>query len=217
MPEELGRIEKPEAEEFKRGRKLYFVPLLYSGPDLPADYLEKCARYWKEVEDHVSGLEVKIGQAVVLYYELVTEVGEEGRKAIEQLDAGSYEVVRRRLDKGARLNPVEERDLLTELMDWSKCLSVGLQNEQVLTAVYTHYVEASKKRNEHIAKQIDETLIPGKAGILFMREGHQVQFPADIQVFYVAPPSLDELKRWLRDRQSAPQQEKKAENEENHD
>jgi hypothetical protein len=33
-----------------------------------------------------------------------------------------------------------------------------------------------------------------------MREGHQVQFPSDIQVFYVAPPSLDEIKRWLKEK-----------------
>ena len=38
---------------------------------------------------------------------------------------------------------------------------------------------------------------------MFIREGHQVQFPSDIQVFYVAPPALDEIKRWLRDRAHA--------------
>jgi len=36
-----------------------------------------------------------------------------------------------------------------------------------------------------------------------MREGHQVNFPPDIQLFYVAPPALDELKRWLREREQA--------------
>jgi hypothetical protein len=29
-------------------------------------------------------------------------------------------------------------------------------------------------------------------------ERHQVQFPADIEVFYVAPPALDEFRRWLQ-------------------
>ena len=53
--------------------------------------------------------------------------------------------------------------------------------------------------NEFIAKRLDETLKPDEIGILFMREGHQVQFPADIQAFYVAPPALDEINRWLRD------------------
>jgi hypothetical protein len=28
-----------------------------------------------------------------------------------------------------------------------------------------------------------------------------VQFTADIEVFYVSPPGLDEIKRWLRTRE----------------
>jgi hypothetical protein len=52
-----------------------------------------------------------------------------------------------------------------------------------------------------LAKKIDETLKPDEIGILIMRENHQMQFSADIQVFYVAPPALDEIKRWLRDRE----------------
>ena len=53
-----------------------------------------------------------------------------------------------------------------------------------------------------MARQIDETLKSDEIGILLMREGHQVQFPVDIQVFYVAPPGLDEIKRWVRERES---------------
>jgi guanylate kinase len=35
-----------------------------------------------------------------------------------------------------------------------------------------------------------------------MRESHQLQFPTDIQIIYVAPPALDEINRWLRDRET---------------
>ncbi len=217
MSEELGKIEKPEAEGFKQERKLYFVPLVYGRPDSPAEYLEKCQRYWNEVENHLSGLETKIGEAGVIYCELIPEGGEKGLKALSEIDPMSFAVAGKRMAAGARFQPIEDVDVLTELMDWGRCLSVGLQNERVLTTVYTSYNEADKKRNEHIAKQIDETLIPGKAGILFMREGHHVQFSADIQVFYVAPPALDELKRWLRDRESAQQKGKKTENGEPND
>jgi hypothetical protein len=42
--------------------------------------------------------------------------------------------------------------------------------------------------------------------LLFIREGHLVQFPRDIDVFSVAPPALDEIHRWARDR--AAQREK---------
>ena len=34
-------------------------------------------------------------------------------------------------------------------------------------------------------------------GLLVINERHQVQFPSDVEVFYVAPPSLDEFRRWI--------------------
>jgi hypothetical protein len=89
-------------------------------------------------------------------------------------------------------------------MDWTKCLAAGLQNQKVFDKVYEAYSQAHKKRNEHIAKMIDETLKEGEIGILLMREGHQVQFTADIEVFYVSPPGLDEIKRWRRYPRASP-------------
>lgn len=203
MAEELGKIEKPSVEEFREGRKLYFVPLVYAGKDSPLEYLMKHDKYWSQVEEHVAGLEVKIGEVAAIFYEMVVKGGEEGNKEIEEINPRGHDVVKRRLDKGAKLQPVEDGDLLAEIMDWSRCLTVGLQNQRVFTTIYNSYIEASRKRNEYIAKRIDETLEKDGVGILFMREGHQVQFPPDVQVFYVAPPALDELKRWLRDFESA--------------
>ncbi len=139
--------------------------------------------------------------------------GEEGCKEMGKMNTRSYEITKRRLDKGAKLQPIEDGELLTELMDWSRCLAIGLQNQRVFTTVYNSYVEADKKRNECIAKRVDQTLKPGEAGVLFMREGHQVQFSSDIQVFYVAPPALDEIRRWLRNLESAQQSEEKTEGE----
>jgi len=56
MAEELGKIEKPSVEEFKSGRKLYFVPLVFRGKESPADYLEKFNKYWDQVGNQVSEL-----------------------------------------------------------------------------------------------------------------------------------------------------------------
>ena len=199
MSQELGKIEKPLTEEFKKGRKLYFIPLIYSAKEPQTEYSEKFDRYWDQVENQINNLESKLGEANKLYHELIPVSGEDGVKIIKELNNKSFQVIKNRLDKGAQLEAIEDSELLTEFMDWSKCLSVGLQNQKVLTKVYEFYTEANKRRNEHIAKQIDETLKANEIGILFMREGHQVQFPSDIQVFYVAPPALDEIKRWLRD------------------
>jgi len=202
MSEELGKIEKPSVEELKGGRKLYFIPLIYSGKQSPSEYLEKFNKYWKQVENQVSDLELKLGQVNKIYHELIPVGGEDGIKAIKGLNDSSYQIVKNRLDKGAQFEATEDSELLTEFMDWSRCLAIGLQNQKVFTTVYDSYTEASKKRNEHIARHIDETLKADEIGALFMREGHQVQFPPDIQVFYVAPPALDEINRWLRDREA---------------
>jgi len=202
MSEELGKIEKPPAQEFKTRRKLYFVPLIYCGKESPAEYLEKFNRYWDQVENQMGNLELKLGRVDKIYHELIPIGGDDGFKAIEELNDKSYQIVKNRLDKGAYLEVIEESELLTEFMDWSRCLAVGLQNQKVFTKVYESYAEVSQKRNEHIARQIDETLKEDETGVLFMREEHQVQFPADIQVFYVTPPALDEVKRWLRDREA---------------
>jgi len=202
MSEELGKIEKPSAEEFKKGKRLYFVPLIYCGKEPPAEYLERFNRYWNQVEDQVSSLELKLGKISKIYHELVSVGGDEGVKTVKGLHDRSYRVIENRLVKGAEMEATEEAELLSEFMDWSRCLVMGLQNEKVFARVYKYYTEASKKRNEHIAGHIAETLEQDEVGILFMREGHQIQFHSDIKVFYVAPPALDEIKRWLRQRES---------------
>lgn len=202
MSKKLGKIEKPPAEEFKKGRKLYFIPLIYCGKEAQAEYREKFNKYWNQVETQMTDLELKLGRINKIYHELIPVGGDDGIKVIEELNEKSCQIIKNRIDKGAQLEAAEESELLTEFMDWSKCLAAGLQNQRVFGKVYESYTEASKKRNEHITTKIAETLKADEAGILFMREEHQVQFPSDIQVFYVAPPALDEIKRWLRDRQA---------------
>jgi hypothetical protein len=201
MTQELGKIEKPSVEEYRAARKLFFVPLLFTPKQLEGELFEKVFKYWDQVEGQLTNLELKLGIVKKVYHELVPVGGEEGSKIIEELNSTSYGIVRARLDKGAELEPLEDADLLTESMDWTKCLAIGLQNQKVFDKVYEAYLQSQKKRNEHIAKMIDNTLKEGEIGILLMREGHQVQFPADIEVFYVSPPGLDEIKRWLRTRE----------------
>jgi len=209
MSEELGKINKPEAEEFRKGKKLYFVPLIYCGEESPADYREMFNRYWNEVEDQVSSLERKLGTIRHIYHEMVSVAGDEGVKMVERVHGKSYRIIENRLAKGAQMEAVEEADLLSGFMDWSRCLMIGLQNQNVFGQVYKSYNEAAKKRNEHIAERIAKTLREDEVGILFMREGHQIQFRPDIRVFYVAPPALDEINRWLRQREGEPPKDEK--------
>ncbi|OGO00504.1 MAG: hypothetical protein A2Y58_00330 [Chloroflexi bacterium RBG_13_51_52] len=201
MAEELGKIEKMPVEDFKKGRKFFFVPFVYFGEGLTDEYKKKVNQYWEQVEKQITELSLKLGEVNVIYHELIAASGEDGVASLKELNKQGYKVVKTCLEKNARLEALENADLLTEFMDWSRCLVIGLQNPRVISKVYECYSEVTKKRNESIAQKINETLKENEIAIVLMRENHQVQFPSDIQVFYISPPALDEIKRWLREQE----------------
>jgi hypothetical protein len=199
MPEQLGKIERLEVEHFKQGKKLYLVPIVYSGEEAPDEYKEKCSRYWQQVAEQLTNLASKIGKINRVYHESIFQCGEDGMKAMERLNPGSYQIAKTQCDNGAIFETIEEKELFEEVMDWQRCLMLGFVGDKVASKVSEFYVEAAKKRNEFMAKKISETLKDDEAGLLFIREEHSVQFPSDIEVFSVFPPALDEIHRWYRD------------------
>jgi hypothetical protein len=210
MPEQLGKIERLEAERFKQGKKLYLVPLMYSAEEAPDEYKEKCARYWQQVVEQLTNLSSKIGRVDHVYHESIFQSGEDGMKALERLDPGGYQIARAQCDNGAVFEAVEDEELFEEVMDWQRCLMLGFMSDKVAANVSEFYVEAAKKRNEFMANKISETLKDDEAGLLFIREGHSVQFPNDVEIFSIFPPALDEIHRWLRD-QARPKTEQMTE------
>jgi len=199
MVEQLGKIEKPEAKRFKQGRKLYLVPLIYSGEETFDEYKEKCGRYWQQVAEQLTNLASKIGHVNRIYHESIFQSREDGMKTMERLNPSSYQLAKTQCDNGAVLEAVEERELFEETMDWQRCLMLGFISDKVANKVAEFYAEANKRRNELMATKIRETLEDDEAGLLFIREGHSVQFPSDIEVFSIFPPALDEIHRWYRD------------------
>lgn len=202
MTEPLGKIAKPEAEHFTGKRKLYLVPLIFSGEGAPSEYVEKFNLYWEQVSQHVANLELKIGKVSHIYHESITMAGENGLKVIEKLNPACCQIVRDKCQSGAVLEATEDKELSEECIDWERCLLMGFISQKVAKMVSEFYLEALRKRYEHIARRINETLKANEVGMLFIREGHMVQFPQDIEVFSVAPPALDEIHRWRRDRSS---------------
>jgi len=200
MAEQVGKIEKPVAGRFREAKKLYLVPLVFLNEATPEEYKEKYHRYWQQVVDQLSNLETKIGKVSHVYHESISLSGEEGLKFVEKLNPNSYQIAKSKCDNGAIFEAIEENDLLQEVMDWERCLLRGFVTEKVASKVAEFYTEASRKRDEFMAKRLDETLQGNEAGLLFIREGYKLQFPADIEVFSVFPPALDEIHRWFRDR-----------------
>jgi hypothetical protein len=210
--QELGKIEKPEAEKFQKGRKLIFVPLLFAPRENEAELKKLHDKYWQQVEEQIDNLESKLVDVIRIYHEFVCTEGVEGVKEIQRMDAGSYDIVNNMVKKGSKLMAAEGVEQLGEFMDWNKCLSARISSQKVIKKIYEFYNEALKSREEWIGKGVDLTLGENEFGLLIMRENHKIQFPSDIEVFYVAPPSLDEIKRRVRDMKSAqPQTPKKEE------
>ncbi len=206
MAEPLGKIEKPDAERFVSKRKLYLVPLLFAGKEAPDEYVEKFNLYWEQVSEHVANLESKIGKVKYIFHESLAMAGEDGVRVIEKLNPPCYRIVTDKCQGGAVVESTEDRELVEESMDWERCLLMGFMSEKVAEIVSEFYVEALRKRYEHIARRIDAAIKADEVGMLFIREGHSVQFPKDVEVFSVFPPALDEIYRWMRDREAKSQE-----------
>jgi hypothetical protein len=199
MAEELGKIEKLDLQQFGL-RKLYVVPLLFAGSEAPQDYRDKLEKYWREVNEQIANQEAKVGKIKRIYHETISVGGEEGLKIIEKISALSYLIAKDKFDCGATFEATELAELADECMDWERCLLMGFFSQKAAETVAGFYQQAATKRFEYIGRHIDETLQKNEAAILFIREGHMVQFASDIEVFSVAPPALDDIHRWLRNR-----------------
>ncbi len=199
MSEPLARVERPTVESFQSRRKLYLVFLVFTHESAPKEYQEKCERYWAQVGEQLSRLESKAGVATHIYHESVYESGEAGLALLKGVYPFSHALAAARCADGAVLEALEDRELAAEVSDWERFMMMGYASRKVGELVSDLYSQALKKRNEHVLSVIDSTLGEGQAGILFVGEGHRLQFPPDIEVFSVVPPALDELHRWLRD------------------
>jgi len=200
MTPEIGHIDKPSADQFKSPRKIYLVPLVLYNENSPQEYKEKCRRYWLEVMEHLSNLESKLGPIRRIYHESIVVGGDEGIAVMERFNPAGWEITKVRCQAGASFELIEDRDIAEEAMDWERCLLLGFVSEKVASKVSEFFSDASRRRWEYIATRIDQTLKDGEAGVLFVREGHRIQFPASIDVFIVFPPALNDIQRWLRDR-----------------
>ena len=193
----LGQMPRPEAGQYAGRRKLFLVPLFAFGPGIPEEGERLLERYWSEVRDHVNNLERSLGTVAHVFHETVFSDGDDGLQMIEGINPGASSFIQSLCRSTATLAATEDQDLVQENADWQRCISIGLMSQKVMTLAMDGYRETTQKRFEHMGTRIEETLGEGEVGALFVREDHHIQFPSDVQVFYIAPPSLDALKRWM--------------------
>jgi hypothetical protein len=197
---ELGKIERPSAENYSGKRKLYCVPNVYPLRDAPDDYRVLVERYWDEVGQQIAKLE-SAGKITKIFCESILVQGEEGLDVLKSLNEYALRIVQQKANEGALLLPIEREEIFGPFLDWANCLNV-VRTQEVFSRVLEFYHELSGKRLQHVGTIIEESLSHGEAGLLIMRDEDRVrlQFPPDIEVFLVTPPSYDDILRWLREK-----------------
>lgn len=198
QPQELGRISRPSAEQYRGRRKLILVPLVYSPAPDDADGSAALQNYWEQAQTQVAALENALGGLHRVYHESITEGDAEGLAQLQAGDLRSHGFVSLKCESGAVLEATEDIEILLETLDLQRCLMMPMASPTVASRLQEWHAEANRRRYEHIATRIDQTLDDDGVGLLLISERHQVQFPADVEVFYVAPPALDEFRRWFQ-------------------
>ncbi len=197
---ELGQIEKPKAEDFTRKRKLYCVPNIYPIYDPPDDFKELFNKYWDEVAQQIEKLEAA-GKIKKILCEMIYLESEEALNALSKLNEKAFLTIKKKIDEGGTLLPLESKEIFGPYIDWANCLKVVFTKE-VFTKVHEFFSELSEKRLQHIMSVIDSNLREDEAGLLIMKDEDRakLQFPSNIEVFLITPPSYDDIIRWFREK-----------------
>jgi hypothetical protein len=197
---ELGQIEKPHAGEFSEKRKLYCVANIYSFEESESDYRELVSKYWDEVAGQIEKIEAA-GKAQKIFCEIVYQQGDEALEVLGKINERMLQIIKTKLDEGSTLVPLEDKDILGPYTDWGNCLRVVF-TKGVFSKVFDFYKEFSEKRLQHCMNVIDSNLSASEAGLLFMKDEDRskIQFPEDIEVFLITPPSYDDIMRWFREK-----------------
>ena len=195
---ELGQIQRPLADEFSGKRKLYCVANIYPVEEAENYYHELVRKYWDEVAQQIEKVEAA-GKVQKIFCEIIYQQGDEALNVLGTINERMLQIIKKKLKEGSTLIPLENKEILGPYTDWSNCLRVVFTKE-VFSKIVEFYKEFSEKRLQHFMSVIDSNLAEAEAGLLFMKDEDRskLQFPKDIEVFLITPPSYDDIIRWFR-------------------
>ncbi len=196
---ELGKLEKPSVDSFAGKKKIYCVPNVIIFKDLPDEYASLSNKYWTDVFMQLDKLE-SAWEIQKIFCENIYISGDEALNVLQKTNERAFELIKQKIDKGAALIPLENKELFGAFIDWRNCLGV-VRTPDIFKKVYDFYNDALNKRLEYIQNTIFDNLKDGEATLLIMEDEirAKMQFPIDIEIFLVRPPSYDDIIRWLRD------------------
>ena len=197
---ELGQIQRPLADEFSGKRKLYCVANIYPVEEAENYYHELVRKYWDEVAQQIEKVEAA-GKVQKIFCEIIYQQGDEALNVLGTINERMLQIIKKKLKEGSTLIPLENKEILGPYTDWSNCLRVVFTKE-VFSKIVEFYKEFSEKRLQHFMSVIDSNLAEAEAGLLFMKDEDRskLQFPKDIEVFLITPPSYDDIIRWFREK-----------------
>jgi len=190
----LGSTGKTDSRQFDGKRKLLLVPLLPVPPGMNDDQGDLLDRHWESVESQINNLEKSLGTVSSVFHEMLYGERDQVESLLEQISPRSFPLVKKITQSSGTLKATEDPDILMEMTDWQRCLSIGLMSQAAYQLISEKYQTLSQSRFEKISEVIDKDMEENSVGLVFISEDHRVQFSSDIQVFYVSPPTHNDLK-----------------------
>jgi hypothetical protein len=195
------------------GRKLYYVPIIHTigdmgsvavaldegaiealGPKLWQRHRETIAGFWESIARFFDSLDV---DAFKIYQDGLVAAGTAGKRIVqESIKQGSknYEIIGSLLSKGARLVKTEDLTLIKQ--EYAHIMNITrASSDKAKMTQAARYKRAKsgllKKRDEYIARRINDTLNEGETGVLFIGAYHDLlpKLPDDIQIEKIKDPA----------------------------
>jgi hypothetical protein len=204
--EELGSIGKTAAGDILMSRKVYIVTMVQPSPGAPGGFEERFNAYWNAVDEQLSQIEARAGTVVRVFAEGVIGRGDDAMLMLQQSNPGAHRVVRQRVSAGAVFEEFEDSDLFGQVIDWGRCLQVGLISKTVAENIQASYTAATEKRSEHLHKRLEEGILESEAALILGGDP-TIKIPDGVERFLISPPELDALERWVQQANEAIRQQ----------
>ena len=197
---EIGKINKPDVEKYKNRKKIYFVRNLYLPKNATDQYKNIFDRYWKEVDEHLAKIEVA-GKIDKIYCESLYMSGEDAMRVLKSMNAALEKIIKNKIDAGAELLPLEDKEIFGSYVDWNNCMMV-IRTSKVYDKVQEELTAVIRDRFKHIKSVLESGIGEAEAALLLMRseDRDSLELSDDIEVFVISPPAYDDLMKFLRDR-----------------
>ncbi len=175
-----------------QGRSLLVIPIMHTDTEAEIPINQKresvVRSYWEEVRSYLLATVTEPSELVV-YQDSLPDFPEEDLQhfidSMTDIDSINYEILHWLQSKGARIVGTEDPQLVVEHSHFIQhYLALEAEGQQVRE----EYLKGDKiyvtKRDQYIARRIDQTLPPGKVGLLFIGVAHRPweYLPGDIEV-----------------------------------